>query len=56
MSTTDRANVVVTAVVQIICRALQTNPALRAALAELLADEIDDAVRQAIHEIRREDE
>ena len=46
----------VTAALQIICRALQTSPALRAALAELLADEIDGAVRQAITDIRREDE
>ena len=56
MSTTDRANVAVTAAIQIICRALRTNPALRAELAELLADEIDDAVRQTISDARREDE
>lgn len=56
MTTTDRANVAVTATLQIICRALQTNPALRAELAELLADEIDGAVRQALTDIRREDE
>ena len=56
MTTADRANMAVTAALQVICRALQTNPALRAELAELLADEIDDAVRQAITDIRREDE
>ena len=56
MTTTDRANVVVTAILQIIGRALQADPALRAELAELLADEIDDAVRQAITEIRLRDE
>ena len=55
MSTTDHANVVVTAAVQIICQALQTDAALRTQLAALVADEIDAAVRRAIHEIRRED-
>ena len=56
MTTTDRANVAVTAVLQTIGEALRTDRALRAALVELLADEIDDAVRQATTEIRREDE
>jgi hypothetical protein len=55
MTTADRASVAATAVLQIIGQALRTDPALRAALAELLADEIDAAVRQAITEIRRED-
>ena len=56
MTATDRANVVVTAILQIIGQALRTDPALRAALAELLADEIDAAVRQATTEIRRDDD
>ena len=53
---TDRANVVVTAILQLVGRALQADPALRAELAELLADEIDDAVRQAANEIRLTDD
>lgn len=56
MTVNDLANVAVTAALQIICRALQTNPALRAELAELLADEIDGAVRQAITDIRRRED
>ena len=56
MTTADRANVVVTAALQIIGQALRADPALRAALAELVADEIEDAVRQAISEIRLKDE
>ncbi|MGB9043801.1 MAG: hypothetical protein WCC81_15165 [Pseudolabrys sp.] len=56
MTTTDRANVVVTAVLQTICEALRADPTLRAALAELLADEIDDAVREAVQGIRLKDD
>lgn len=56
MTTTDRANVLATAFLQITCRALRTDPALRAELAELLCDEIDNAVRQALSEIRPLDE
>ena len=37
MITTSHANVVVTAILQIVGRALQADPALRAELAELLA-------------------
>lgn len=55
MTTTDRANVAVTAILQTIGEALRTDLALRAALVELLADEIDGAVRQAVSEIRPED-
>lgn len=56
MITTSHANVVVTAILQIVGRALQADPALRAELAELLADEIADAVREATNEIRLRDE
>ena len=38
------------------CETLRTDPGLRAELAELFADEIDDAVHQAIYEIRLSDE
>lgn len=56
MSTTDRANVVVTAFLQIICQALRTDPALRAELAELLCDEYEDIRHQARSEIRLKDD
>ena len=52
MSPTNRANLAVTAVLQVIAEALRRDLTLRAALVELLADEIDDAVRQAINDIR----
>jgi hypothetical protein len=56
MSTTTRANVAVTAILQMICEALRRDPVLCAEIVERLCDEFDDIKREAATEIRPTDE
>ena len=56
MTTADRANIVITTLLQTICQAVEQDQALRAVLTEILREEFSDVARTAGNEIRHEDE